>query len=313
MPDATVQQVLDDVRSHLADNAISGGEIYTNTVLLPFFQMAYREMFRVMQTIQLPRVQTTAYYNLPAQTGYLDPSTAGISDMGEPWEMGERQVTSALSVSAISITSSVPTLTTAAHGLTDGDRIVVYKAGGVTGVNGLWAVNVTSSTQFELNGAVAVGTYTSGGVASTSDEDFQDIRFVDEIDDTEGDLPDRLRIVAWVGDVFRFVPCSQIRQLRIRYISSGNAPTLVTDSVGLDDAKDYLAVRTAGLACASKGAPSRASELNTMALGPKQVEADASGGLLRQLMLAGVLQMQSQRPIRMPPFRQVRSNVPEIY
>ena len=78
----TALNVFDLCRSNLGDEAVSGGELYTNTLLLPFLNAANREMFRVLESLQLPRVKTYAYYNLPANTGVLYPATASITFLG---------------------------------------------------------------------------------------------------------------------------------------------------------------------------------------------------------------------------------------
>lgn len=52
---------------------------------------------------------------------------------------------------------------TAAHLLVDGDVVTIAAVGGLTAANGTFAVNVLTSTTFELIGSVGNSAYTSGG------------------------------------------------------------------------------------------------------------------------------------------------------
>jgi hypothetical protein len=189
---------------------------------------------------------------------------------------------------------------------------VVFGVTGIVGANGSFAVTCSDATHVTLNGAVATGTYVSGGYVSSSNEGFSAMQWVDSIQAAEGTPGGSLDEVAWMGDSFRFASSNAIRQLRITYWSSASVISSVSDSIGVDDSIDFLAVRTAGLAAASRGAKATASDLNTQALGPSQ-QADASGGLLRQLLAASVLREQAEWPIRNQPFRNKRSAIPFIY
>ena len=328
MSQPTAQQVLDLARSTLGDEAVSGGEIYTNAILLPFLNAANREMFRVLETLQLPRVKTYAYYNLPAHTGVLYPATASITDLHEPESVATRSVTWTMSVVDCAITDGVPTLEFApgdgivtwgvdqfgapyivTQDVLDGSQVVVWGVGGITGVGDAWAVTVPDPTHLTLNGAVAAGTYTSGGYASGSTDRFTDLEWVDDVGVDEGN---ELNRVAWIGGAFRFPPSTEARQLRIAYWSSAPSVTSVNDVIAVDDCIDYLVARTAGQAAFSRGAPTVAEGLALRALGPTG-QADGSGGLLRQLFVNAVLREQSEQPIRRKPFRGKRSVYPSLY
>ena len=65
-------------------------------------------------------------------------------------------ITGATNATPISVTS-------AAHGLTTGDKVVIVNVGGNTAANGLWTVTVVSASVFTLNSSVGNGAYTSGG------------------------------------------------------------------------------------------------------------------------------------------------------
>lgn len=53
--------------------------------------------------------------------------------------------------------------TTAPHGLTTGDVVVIASVGGNGGANGTFAIIVVDSTHFSLTGSTGTGAYTSGG------------------------------------------------------------------------------------------------------------------------------------------------------
>lgn len=54
-------------------------------------------------------------------------------------------------------------LTSAGHGLTTGDAVLIANVGGTTEANGYWEVTVISGSDFDLIGSTFVNTYTSGG------------------------------------------------------------------------------------------------------------------------------------------------------
>ncbi len=68
-------------------------------------------------------------------------------------------------------------ITTAAHGLTTGDRVLVSGVGGNTAANGIWSVTVVNATQFTLDTSAGNGIYTSGGtvIKLSLDEFLSDI------------------------------------------------------------------------------------------------------------------------------------------
>ena len=326
----TALNVFDLCRSNLGDEAVSGGELYTNTLLLPFLNAANREMFRVLESLQLPRVKTYAYYNLPANTGVLYPATASITDLHEPETVSVRSIAGTYIVTGCALPGGVPTLELSASTkwfvwgvdafgtpvitttVVPGDTaVVVWGVGGVTGVADSWIVTRVDDTHITLNGAVATGTYTSGGYASTSNDSFVDLDWVDDVGvtDAAGDAPTE---VAWVGGAFRMKPSTVAQQLRIAYWTSAPAITSINDVIAVDDSLDYLAARTAGMAAYSRGGISIAEGLALRALGPTG-QADASGGLLRQVFVNAVLREQAEQPIRRKPYRQKRSAYPLVF
>ncbi len=300
----TKQNCLDAARFYLGDDLVSGGQDFTNTYLEQPFQMAVRELYRTMQNVANPRVQRTAIYDLPASTGTLVPSTAYITDLGEIEIVEERGNVTSYAITGAVNGAGFVTLTVVGHGFSTGDLAAVYGIGGLSGVSGMFAVTVVDANTIKANGAVGTGAYTSGGVASKSGDQFVQMQRVNRIS-TVSTSNTELGVYAWNEDVLQFPPCASVRELRITYISSAATIASSGDTTGIDDSLDFLATRTAGLAAASRGARSRAAELNEMALGPS-MQADASGGILRELLQAGIRALQAS-PTQRPPFRQ-RSN-----
>lgn len=83
MPITTVEAIYDSVRAMLADTQVTGGEVFTNTLMAPFFAIAYRRLIDEFLNWDIPTVEKIVYYTLPANTLTLTPATAGISDFGE--------------------------------------------------------------------------------------------------------------------------------------------------------------------------------------------------------------------------------------
>jgi hypothetical protein len=120
------------------------------------------------------------------------------------------------------------------------------------------------------------------------------------------------RLYAWIGDMIRFYAFTENKDVRVEYTASGSAPTNVNTQLP-DDWQDFLATFGASMAAKSRGAMAKAAEFKVDALGPRG-EADGSGGILRQMILAHVRNMQ-----RMPPearrrraFRDSSPNFPVI-
>ncbi len=294
-----VSEVYDATRSVLGDDQVAGGEVFTDTILQPKYQYAYAELFRALQSAQNPRIEQENYYNVPIYTSYVDPATAFIENLGEIQSISERGTVSSWAISNAVPGAGICTLTSAATTLASGDQAIVYGVQGVTeDVNGAWTVTANSTTSTQLNGCTATGTYTSGGVLSTSNEPFIEMTPVPQIS-WAGQAPQTAFLVyAWEHDRIRVPPCSGIRQIRIIYTLSGNAPTTTTASVGIDDSLGFLMYRIAGLAAPSKGMLQRAQLYTSLAVGPKWESDNEPGGCLQQLLITGVRNLQ-----RLPPYQ----------
>jgi hypothetical protein len=304
----TVQNVYDLARSFLGDDDISGGQDFQNALLQNHLQAAYRDMLRILVNMEIERAQTEAFYNLPANTMALDPATAGIIDLGDIIGVEERGSANSLTVTAAQPntpgTAQLQITTSTAHGLTSGNPVVVYGLNGLSdyqgttmAFTGLYAGTVIDSFNYALNGATCTGTYTSGGVLSYSTEDFVPLGKVDQIDlSMGGNAPQQmLNFYAFEGHYFRFLPCSQVRQLRIVYYLSGDCPTATTAIIPIDDSVDYLALQTAYRAALARDL--------TIA---EELKASATWviGNLGNIGVRNLQELQRRRP----PFRPHRSN-----
>ncbi len=303
----TVAQVYAAARAVLGDTQTAAGEVFTDDILAPHFATAYSELFRNLQSGQSPRVVRQNYYLVPALTGYIAPSTAGISNMGELVGIEERGGVTSWAISNVVPGAAICTVTSAATTLASGQQAIVSGVLGVTeDVNDVWTVTVNSTVSTRLNGCIATGTYTSGGTLSTSGEAFLMMSPEKDFEWTDQSPTSAFLFYVWNQDMIRVPPCATARQIRITYTLSGSAPTATTASTGVDDSLDFFKYRIAGLAGPSKGMLTRAQQYNYIAVGPMWESNAQPGGILQQLAITGVRNLQRLPPQqrRSPPFGQ---------
>lgn len=289
-----VSEIYSDARGHLGDDENAAGEIFTNTKLQTFYRLAYSELFSAYSRSQLPFPVREAFYNLPINTGFLDPATAGISSLGEIESVWERGGVTSVSITSATAGSAALSVTAAGHGRSTGNQISLYGIGGISSDHvGLWTVTVTSSSVLTANGCTAAGTYTSGGTLSYSTEDFEEVDLVDRLTGVSPTPQSTLGMYSRIGDRLRFPPANSVRQLRIFHKISGSAPTTITDSIGIDDSRVFLGLRTAGLAAQARNMLQRSSILNNLAVGPAWDSAGVAGGSLANLLDTGVRNLQN--------------------
>lgn len=303
----TLTELYESTRAKCGDTEVSGGQIYTNAVLLPHIQEAVRVMWRGLRNLAVPRVHKVFYFTLPANTSILHPSTALITDFSEPAGLVSARggITSAAVTGATPGTSSLSVTCSGGHGLTTGNSVVLQQLAGLNGANVLCAVTVSSSTVFTANGVVATGTYTSGGTVVTSQNEFAQLVLVRELPASSTQVSAELSMYVYQEGVFRFIPASNDRQVRVPYWSSATVPSTGSDQVGFNDSIDFISIYAAAEACSSQGADARYAKLMNQAVGPN-FSAGGYGGELRQLMVAAVRQRQLENPYsRGPmPFRE---------
>src|ERR1051326_7043848 len=127
-----VSDVYTGVRAVLGDTKTAAGEVYTDAILAPHFSSAFDELYRALSGASNPLVDQRSYYAVPANTSYIDPVTAGITNLGEIQALFERGTITQYTITAIApgagfctVTVSTPTT------LITGNQCVIF---GVTGV-----------------------------------------------------------------------------------------------------------------------------------------------------------------------------------
>lgn len=303
----TLTQVYDQTRAECGDTEVAGGQIYTNSLLLPHVQSATRTLWRGLRNLATPRVQKTMYYTLPANTNTFFPSTALITDFSEPTGVVARRggLTSVAVAAATQSGSNLDITCTGSHGLTTGDIVVLEQLGGLKGANILCSVTVTSATQLLANGVVTTGTYTSGGYVVTSRNEFNALEWRQALPSATTQSTVGLAVCVYLDNYFQFLPSTDAQQIRIVYWSSAEVPTTGTDQIAFNDCIDFIAKYAASMACKAQGANDRAATLKDESVGPRFNEG-IFGGELRQLMQAAVRERQNLSPYeRSPrPFRE---------
>jgi hypothetical protein len=295
----TVSDVLGDAAQLLGDPE---RQVFEDDILLNRLGTAWRDMYRLMDKWNLPSIKLVAYYNLAAYRNILTPETAGIANMGTPTRLRERGNLTTTTISAATNTSPIVLTVADGSSFSDNDEATVHGVVGPTGrINGKWFISVNGNS-ITLNGSVKAGTWASGGTLTKSSDDFTEMTNLERL--SQQDPIQYLREWVWREDVFWFRGSTEERQLKIEYESSGAAP--VAGDVGIDDARDFLAHRTAALAAATRGFDGRAKDLMFLAVG-KSGQCDGSGGLLFDLMKPMLMEKQ-KRPKRPMAFRARRSH-----
>jgi hypothetical protein len=83
-----------------------------------------------------------------------------LPDLVPDTPLGVATITNATNATPIAITTS------AAHGFTTGQLVVIQGVGGNTNANSAYKITVTGATTFTLDGSAGNAAYTSGGSAS---------------------------------------------------------------------------------------------------------------------------------------------------
>src|SRR5690348_1451 len=139
----TVQQVYTAAAAELGDEAQSR---WSNALLQPRYVLAYSDLFRALQLGQSPRIRRECYYNVPANTSYIDPATAGMVNVGEIESIEERG-----SLQTVAITGALPAtpatgscqLMVTGHPFTTGQEVTTNGITGLTDdVNDIFTITV---------------------------------------------------------------------------------------------------------------------------------------------------------------------------
>lgn len=306
MAEPTLTEIYNQTRAVIGDTEVSGGQIYTDSILLPHVQAATRQLWRSLRNLATPRVQRVFYYCLPANTSVFYPATAGITDFASPAnDVGVRRDVTQVSISAATQGATGLTVTTSgAHGLTTGDTVVLEQIVGLKNANVLCTVTVTNSTVFVANGLVTTGTYSSGGKVVTSDNQFYPLTWAPVIPSATTQNTPWLSVAVWTDNRFQFMPSNEVVQLMVPYWSSAAVPASGSDVVGLDDCMDFLAKYAGSMACEAQGATEMSNNLLVQAVGTRFQDGVFGGELLSLCnVLVRSLQLQSPYQRGPRPFR----------
>lgn len=115
--------------------------------------------------------------------------------------------------------------------------------------------------------------------AMGSNDKFLDL--VDEDRLTQRAPVDRLLEVVWQNNAFQFVGCTTVRELQMKYVSSGEAPTLDATTIGIDSSLVFLSNYAAGVSAQKKGYDEIGNRCKALAVGPKFDLGTIGGELFR--------------------------------
>lgn len=321
-----VEDVFELARYHLGDTEVPGGQWAQNNYLQPFFGASYQSVFRWLQRNHAQLLRRSSYFNLPANTSYLKPADAGIANLGQPEDIFDRKVGATLSATVATLNVGVPgqtissvDLTCTAHGLSAGAQVLTFGFAGLASastditddVNDLWTISVPDANTIRLNGCAAFGNTGATGIVSTGGEQWPACPLTRRYDLTpefqNSVSSGQLSLWCWHLGVLRFVPASEVRQIKIIYDLSGTAPT--SGSIGLNDSLEALAMLTAARAAKPKfGNNADVQDMFVKAVGnPEGDTSRVTGGFLAELAQIET-QGLTKVPIIMQPFRRKRNS-----
>lgn len=111
-------------------------------------------------------------------------------------------------------------------------------------------------------------------------------KFIDLVDEdrlTQRSPTDRLIETVWQNQQFNFVGCTTVREIQIKYVSSGSAPTDDDAVIKFDNSLNFLANYAAGVTGGQKGYDAIADRCRLYAVGPKFDLGSVGGELFRLL------------------------------
>ncbi len=109
-------------------------------------------------------------------------------------------------------------------------------------------------------------------------------KFIDLVDEdrlTQRAPTDRLLETVWQDGAWQFVGCTSARELQIKVVDSGSAPTDDTAIISFDNSLNFLANYAAGCAGPGKGYDEIANRCRSFAVGPKFDQGSIGGELFR--------------------------------
>lgn len=109
-------------------------------------------------------------------------------------------------------------------------------------------------------------------------------KFIDLCDEdrlTQRAPTDRLLETVWQDGAFQFVGCTTVRELQIKYVSSGQAPVLDASQIRVDNSLTFLSNYAVGTVGGRKGYDEIANRCMQVAVGPKFNLGSIGGELFR--------------------------------
>lgn len=137
-----------------------------------------------------------------------------------------------------------------------------------------------------------------GERAAGSTDNFVDL--VDEDRLTQRAPTDRLLETVWQDNAFQFVGCTTVRELQMKYISSGTAPIADDGVVTIDSSLNFLANWAAGTMGGNKGYEKMAAKCRLFAGGPKFDNGVIGGELYR--LTAPLVRSRQNVPVAHKPY-----------
>jgi hypothetical protein len=295
----TLGEVFNTARSMLQGGDTDSTSGFSNTQMQQFFNVAYPELWQIMAQVQTPRVRRDFFHYLPAYTNFFDPQAIGITDFGEPEWLEERGSVTTVNITGTTATTPIRVSTSGASGVSTNAAVQIADVSGTTAPWGMWFATYLSPTLYSLNGSSAdeVGT---GGRMMSSPEFYRRMKAVRDMP-FNASVGSYLGVWQWQDSALKFLGATQPIQIHITYWASAVPPTNINTTLGIDDCMSFLSTRVASLAAESRGWYEMSNRLAVRALGPS-MQADGSGGLLRNWLNVQVINMQ-RTEFRKPPFR----------
>lgn len=308
--DPTVQQVCDRARWHLGDTQVSGGETYTNTLLLPWLQEAYEDLQRSIRKLASIRARREGFLLIPANSSQIEP-TIQLPDFMSVVNLDDRLLDDNHLITALTIDSPIDgyvTVTTStSHGRQVGDQVEITGISGCRGINTSMTINaVPSATQFQAQ-CYAAGTPAFSAVWSMmlfgTQSYWPIIQYGQILNQSTTGLVSRVMNVALLDRTIRYNPTQSAREWRLLYEFQDPIPSATSDTMGLEDSLGFMSTWTAYKAARSKGAlQPMAEELKEQALGPGGTIDKPLGGYLKAIRATLVKDMQRRGHYR-PKYR----------
>lgn len=230
----------------LGDTEVSGGQLWSNSVLLPSLQSAYQDLIRAATQYSCQELRDEAFLYLPPYCALLDPLGQGVSlqrlemVFSFPCETGK--VPSNATVSSGGLQLAFPT----AHGWSDGDSIALIGfSGAVPEINDCFTIQKISDTVIRLEGCAPSGTINAGTCYRLNLHSREPVTVRDTSLDLSAGSSSSLKEIAFLKGVFYPPVLTEGKILGLRYFVGDDLPA---STVRLKGSLNYLAYQMASIA-----------------------------------------------------------------